>query len=57
MAICGGLVGPSNGNVENVLVFKAFSKGDRCTGGPWIDIDGYLVVCRGEDLAVSRLKK
>ena len=25
-AICGGLVGPKSGNVENVLVFKAFLK-------------------------------
>ena len=27
MGICGGLVGPKSGNVEKVLVFKAFFKG------------------------------
>ena len=29
MAICGGLVGPKSGNVEKVLVFKAFFEGSR----------------------------
>ena len=29
MGICGGLVGPKSGNVEKVLVFKAFLKGQR----------------------------
>ena len=29
MGICGGLVGPKSGNVEKVLVFKAFFKGSR----------------------------
>ena len=29
MGICGGLVGPKSGNVEKVLVFKAFLKGSR----------------------------
>ena len=29
MGICGGLVGPKSGNVENVLVFNAFLKGQR----------------------------
>ena len=27
MGICGGLVGPKSGNVENVLVFNAFFEG------------------------------
>ena len=27
MGICGGLVGPKSGNVEKVLVFKGFLKG------------------------------
>ena len=27
MGICGSLVGPKSGNVEKVLVFKAFLKG------------------------------
>ena len=29
MHICSGLVGPKNGNVEKVLVFKAFFEGSR----------------------------
>ena len=29
MGIWGGLVGPKSGNVENVLVFKAFLKGAK----------------------------
>ena len=29
MHICSGLVGPKSGNVENVLVFKAFFEGSR----------------------------
>ena len=29
MGICGSLVGPKSGNVEKVLVFKAFLKGQR----------------------------
>ena len=29
MGIWGGLVGPKSGNVEKVLVFKAFLKGSR----------------------------
>ena len=29
MGICGGLVGPKSGNVEKVLVFKAFFEGSR----------------------------
>ena len=29
MGICGGLVGPKSGNVEKVLVFKAFLNGQR----------------------------
>ena len=29
MGICGGLVGPKSGNVEKVLVFNAFLKGQR----------------------------
>ena len=29
MGICGSLVGPKSGNVEKVLVFKAFLKGSR----------------------------
>ena len=33
MGICGGLVGPKSGNVEKVLVFKAFLKGSRRAGG------------------------
>ena len=27
--ICAGLLGPKSGNVENVLVFKAFLKGSK----------------------------
>ena len=34
MGICGGLVRPKNGNVEKVLVFKAFLKGQRCDEDP-----------------------
>ena len=34
MGICGSLVGPKSGNVEKVLVFKAFLKGQRCDGDP-----------------------
>ena len=34
MGICGGLVGPKSGNVEKVLVFKAFLKGQRCDEDP-----------------------
>ena len=29
MGVCGGLVGPKSGNVEKVLVFIAFLKGQR----------------------------
>ena len=29
MSICGGLEGPKSGNVEKVLVFKAFLNGQR----------------------------
>ena len=29
MGICAGLLGPKSGNVEKVLVFKAFLKGSR----------------------------
>ena len=29
MGICGSLVGPKSGNVEKVLVFKAFLNGQR----------------------------
>ncbi len=29
MGICGGLLGPKSGNVEKVLVFKAFFEGSR----------------------------
>ena len=29
MGICGSLVGPKSGNVEKVLVFKPFLKGQR----------------------------
>ena len=29
MGICGGLVGPQIGNVEKVMVFNAFFKGQR----------------------------
>ena len=32
MGIWGGLVGPKSGNVEKVLVFKAFLKGSRARG-------------------------
>ena len=34
MGIWGGLVGPKSGNVEKVLVFKAFLKGSRKPRGP-----------------------
>ena len=34
MGICGSLVGPKSGNVEKVLVFKAFLKGQRCDEDP-----------------------
>ncbi len=34
MGICGSLVGPKSGNVEKVLVFKAFLKGQRCDEYP-----------------------
>ena len=34
MGICGSLVGPKSENVEKVLVFKAFLKGQRCDGDP-----------------------
>ena len=34
MGIWGGLVGPKRGNVEKVLVFKAFLKGSRKPRGP-----------------------
>ena len=34
MGICGGLVGPKNENVENLLVFNAFLKGPRGALGP-----------------------
>ena len=34
MGIYAGLVGPKSGNVEKVLVFKAFLKGQRCDGDP-----------------------
>ena len=34
MGICGSLVGPKSGNVEKVLVFKAFLKGQRVYGDP-----------------------
>ena len=29
MGICAGLLGPKSGNVEKVLVFKAFLKGSK----------------------------
>ena len=29
MGICGGLVGPKSGNVEEVLVFNAFVEGSK----------------------------
>ena len=29
MGICAGLLGPESGNVEKVLVFKAFLKGSK----------------------------
>ena len=32
MGICAGLLGPKSGNVEKVLVFKAFLKGSRRAG-------------------------
>ena len=32
MGICGSLVGPKSGNVEKVLVFKAFLKGQGSHG-------------------------
>ena len=44
MGICGGLVGPKSGNVEKVLVFNVFLKGqegpegaqpDKHHSGPW----------------------
>ena len=34
MGIWGGLVGPKSGNVEKVLVFKAFLKGQGSHGDP-----------------------
>ena len=34
MGICAGLVGPKSENVETVLVFKAFLKGQRCDEDP-----------------------
>ena len=34
MGIWGGLVGPKSGNVEKVLVFKAFLKGSKKPRGP-----------------------
>ena len=34
MGICGSLVGPKSGNVEKVLVFKAFLNGQRCDEDP-----------------------
>ena len=34
MGICAGLLGPKSGNVEKVLVFKAFLKGQRCDEDP-----------------------
>ena len=34
MGICGSLVGPKSGNVEKVLVFKPFLKGQRCDEDP-----------------------
>ena len=34
MGICAGLLGPKSGNVEKVLVFKAFLKGQRCDADP-----------------------
>ena len=34
MGIYAGLVGPKSGNVEKVLVFKAFLKRQKCDGYP-----------------------
>ena len=34
MGICAGLLGPKSGNVEKVLVFKAFLKGSRKPRAP-----------------------
>ena len=38
--ICGSLVGPKSGNVEKVLVFKAFLKGQRCDEDPGAGLQG-----------------
>ena len=40
MGIWGGLVGPKSGNVEKVLVFKAFLKGQRCDEDPGAGFQG-----------------
>ena len=34
MGICGSLVGPKSGNVENILVFKGFLKGQGSPEDP-----------------------
>ena len=40
MGICGSLLGPKSGNVEKILVFNAFLKGQRCDEYPGAGLQG-----------------
>ena len=56
MGICGSLVGPKSGNVEKVLVFKAFLKGQRVYEDPGAGLQvsepGYMLELGGATLVI-----